>query len=71
MVCDQPESALENETHEILRHFEIQTDHLIVSRRLDLAIVNRKKKRTYRIVNFAVPADLRVKLKESENRDIY
>ena len=31
----------------------------------------KKKKRTCRIVNFAVSADHRVKLKESENRDKY
>ena len=33
-------------------------------------IVN-KKKRTYRIVGFDVPADHRVKVKESEKRDKY
>ena len=31
----------------------------------------RKKKRTCRIVDFVVPADHRVKLKESEKRDKY
>ena len=41
------EGVLENETHKILCDFEIQTDHLVV--------VNRKK-RTYRIVNFAISA---------------
>ena len=32
---------------------------------------SQQKKRTWRIVNFAVPADYRVKLKESEKRDKY
>ena len=32
---------------------------------------DKKKKRTYRIVDFTVPADHRVKLKESENKDKY
>ena len=34
-------------------------------------IVKKTKKRTCRIVDFAVPADHRVKLKESEQRDKY
>ena len=38
-----PESILENETHEILCDFEIQTDHLILARRLNRALVNKKK----------------------------
>ena len=50
--------------------FEIQTDHIISARRPDQVIVN-KKKRTYRIVNFAIPADHRVKLKEGEKKDRY
>ena len=29
----------------------------------------KRKKRTYRIVDFAVPADHKIKLKKSENRD--
>ena len=35
-----PESVLDNETHKILRGFEIQTDHLIPARRPHLVIVN-------------------------------
>ena len=38
------ESVLENETNKILWNFKIQTDHLIPDRRLDLVIVNEKKK---------------------------
>ena len=72
-----PESFLENEMHKILWAFELQMDHLISARRLDLVIINNKKKkkkkkekkkRTCRIVDFVVPADKRVKLKESEKR---
>ena len=44
-------------------------DHLILTRRPDLLILT--KMRTCRIVDFAVPADHRVKLKESEKRDKY
>ena len=82
---DNPQSAFENEPHKLLWDFEIQTDHLISARRTDLVIVNKKKKkkkrkkkrkkrrkkkkRNCRIVDFAVPADHRVKLKESKKRD--
>ena len=65
-----PESILENETHKILWDFEIQTDYLIPARRIDLAIVS-KQERTHWIVDFAVPVDHRVKLKESKQREKY
>ena len=64
------ESVLENRTHKLLWDFEIQTDDQISARRQDLMIIN-KKKRTCRIVDFAVPADHKVKLKECEKRDKY
>ena len=60
-----PESMLENEMYKVLWDFKIQTDHLILARWPDLAIVN-KKKRTCQIVDFAIPKDHRVKLKESK-----
>ena len=60
----KPEPVLENETPTFLWDFKIQTDHLISARRPDLLTVN--KKRTYRIEDFAVPVDHRIKLKESE-----
>ena len=49
-----PESVLENATHKLLWDFEMQTDHPIVARRPHLVIVNKKKKKTYRIVDFVV-----------------
>ena len=64
------ESVLENETRKVLWDFEIQTDPLIVTKRPDLVIVN-KKKRSYRIVDLAVLADHRRKLKENETKDEY
>ena len=68
-----PESVLENATQKILWDFEIQTDHLILTRRPNLVIISKKKKkkkeRSCRIVVFAVLADHRVKLKESEKKD--
>ena len=50
---------LENDTHKLLWDFDIQTDHLNSARRPDLIVIN-KKKRTCKIVDFAVPADHRV-----------
>ena len=65
------ESLLENETHKLLWDFYIQMDHLISTRRPDLIILNKEKKRTCRIVDLAATADRRVKLKESEKKDEY
>ena len=44
--------------------------HLISTRRPDLIIIN-KKKRTCKIVDLAVPADYRIKLKKCEKKDKY
>ena len=52
------------------RDFNIQTDYLIPARRPNLIIIN-KKKRTCKIVDFAVQADHRIKLKECEKKDKY
>ena len=65
-----PASVLENDTHKLLWDFDIQTDHLISARRPDLIVINNKKK-ICKIVDFAVPANHRIKLKECEKRDKY
>ena len=65
-----PAPFQENDTHKLLWDFDIQTDHLFSARRPDLIIINKKKKKKIcKIVNFAVPADHRIKLKECEKRD--
>ena len=72
-----PAPVLENDTHKLLWDFDIQTDHLIPARRPDLIIINKKKKKKKKkkkickIVDFAVLADHRIKLKECEKRDKY
>ena len=38
------ESVQENETYKVLWDFDIQTDYLILTRRPDLMIVNKKKR---------------------------
>ena len=64
--------VLGNDTHKLLWDFDIQTDHLILARRPDFIIINKqKKKKIYKSVDFAVPADYRIKLKECEKRDTY
>ena len=65
-----PAPVLENDTHKLLWDFNIQTDHLISARRPDLIIIN-KKKRICKIVDFAVPVDYRINLKECEKKDKY
>ena len=65
----EPEPVLENETQKLPLDIDIQTDHLIAVRRPDLIIISTQK-RTYIIVDFAVPTDNRVKLKESEKKDM-
>ena len=66
-----PAPVLENDTHKLLWDFDIHTDQLISARRPDLIIISKKKKRTCKIVDFAVPADHRIKLKECEKKDKY
>ena len=66
-----PAYVLDNDTHKLLLDFDIKTDHLISASRPDLIVINKKKKKTCKIVNFAAPADHRIKLKESEKRDKY
>ena len=65
-----PAPVLENDTHKLLWDFDIHTDHLISARRPVLIIIN-KKRRTCKIVDFTVPADHRIKLKEYEKKDKY
>ena len=68
-----PAPVLKKDSHKILWDFNIQTDPLIPARRPDLIMINKKKKkkRICKIVDFAVPADPRINLKESEKKDKY
>ena len=63
-----PVSVPENDINRLLWDFDIQRGHLVSARRPDLILIN-KKKRTCKIVNFAVPADYTIKLKECEKKD--
>ena len=61
----KPESIQENEIPNF-SNFEIQMDHLILARRPELEIINKKKKRICCIGDFAI-----VKIKESEKINKY
>ena len=65
-----PAPVLENDSHKLVWDFNIQTDHLIPARRPGLIIIN-KRKRICKIVDFAVPTDHRINLKEGEKKDKY
>ena len=66
----EPAAVLKNDTHKFQRDFEIHTNHLISARRPDNRRPdNNKKKRMCKIVDFAVPVDHRINLKESEKND--
>ena len=58
----EQESVLESEVYKILWDFSIQTD--CGARELDLVVVD--KKRTCKIIDFAVPGDNRIGEKEKE-----
>ena len=60
-----PAPVLENNTHKLL-DFDIQTDRLISARKPDLKRINKKQK--LQNCRLAVPADLRIKLKEVKRR---
>ena len=50
--------------------FSIQTDHVTETQRLDLVVVD-KKRRTCKIIDFAVPGDSRIEEKEKEKIEKY
>ena len=55
----EPGSVLESEDYKILWDFSIHTEHVIEARRPDLVVVD-KKRRTCKIIDFAVPGDRRI-----------
>ena len=71
-----PVPVLENDSHKLLWDFNKQTDHLIPAWRPGLIIINKKQNKkkpseSRKIVDFAVPADHRINLKESKKKDKY
>ena len=62
-----PAPILENYTHKFLWDFDMQTNHRQKTRPYN----NQQQKKKCKIVDFAVSADLRIKLKECERKDKY
>ena len=64
------ESVLENKTRKMLLDFDIETGHLISTRRPNLVKFNRKKRESVEL--WTLPFQLTtVKLKESKKSDMY
>ena len=63
-----PAYVLENDSHKLLRDFDIKKDHLILARRLDN---NQQEKGNLQNCGFAVLADHGIKQKQSEKNDKY
>ena len=68
----KPESVHEKKTRKVHRDYELKKVYLISTREPELVIINKRKERkNCWIVDFAVPADNKVNLKESQKRDNY
>ena len=70
MSVDKLEPALKNATHKILSDIVMQTDHIIPVRRSNSEIIFFETW-VWRMVDFTVPPDHRVKTKESKKRNDY
>ena len=64
-----PAPVLENDTHKLLWDFNIQTDHLIPTRRPDLISINKKKKKEENLQNSRLCCPGGPQNKESEKKD--
>ena len=49
-----PVSVQENDTHKLLWDFDIQMDHLISTRRQDLIIINKKKRKSAKLSTYCL-----------------
>ena len=65
-ICTN-QNLTEKTSHKILNDFEIPTDHPFPGGTLDLRLINQKK-RTCHVVDFVIPADPLVKLKDKINK---
>ena len=63
-----PAPVLENDTHNLLWHTNGSPN---LDQKTRPYNNQQKKKKTCKIVNYAVPADHRIKLKECEKKDKY
>ena len=66
-LTHKPESILEYETQKIFWDFEVQTDHLHPTRRQDLVLITKQKRRERERILLFRPT----KIKENENINKY
>ena len=66
----KPQSVQENDEYKILWDFNIQADKVIEHRRLDIVCIN-KQRRECQIIDFAIPGDQNIAIKEQEKVDKY
>ena len=66
----KPEAVTEHEKCKILWDVSIQTDHVIEARRPDMIVVDKVNKYC-EIVDFAIPYDSKIELKEQEKIEKY
>ena len=60
-----PEGVVESEEVKVLWDINVQCDNIIEARRLDMIVIAKKKRKGI-IIDIAVPADVRVAVKEKE-----
>ena len=65
-----PQSVQENEEYKVLWDFNIQTDKVTEHKRPDIVCIN-KQKRECHIIDFAIPGDQNIAIKEQEKIDKY
>ena len=65
-----PQSFQQNEEYKILWDFNIQEVKIIEDRRPDIVCIN-KRKRGCRIIDFAIPCNQNIAIKEQEKNDKY
>ena len=66
----EPQPVTESEKFKILWDFTVQTDHIVEARRPDMMIIDKDNKLCL-IVDFAVPSDHRIDIKEREKIEKY
>ena len=66
----KPQSVQEKDEYKILWDFNIQADKVIEHRRLDIVCIN-KQRRECQIIDFAIPGDQNIAIKEQEKIDKY
>ena len=64
-----PAPVLENDAHKLLWDFDIHTDQQISARRLDLIIINNKKREKLQNCGLCCSGCHRIKLKGYEKKD--